>query len=251
MKTLYKLKLCILAVMGLLALNSCSTEDPIASSVTNYAVITPNNEEKNPYVLAPGETYEEFGAVALEDGTELEVETSYTRGHFTGELFDPNSTENPMDYYSARYSAENQDGFSASQMRDIIVTETGDFETSIAGAYRSTVVRDGTASAQYTDMGYVLIWQTGENTFEISDALGGYYDIGRAYGTDYINPGGVIIANDIAANDFSTPGTQTNIAFGGNSTIDSFSIDAETKSIEMVVSWEGFTFDIHLEQIQP
>lgn len=253
MKTLYKLKLCILAIIGLLALNSCSTEDPISSVVTYYPLIELNSPEMDTIFVIDGAVYEEPGAVATIDDQEVPLTTTY-EGLFRNNTFNETLDTSVSDFYTVRYSAENEDGFTGSSTRTVIVANTGDLVNSIEGLYRSTVTRNGSISAEYIDMEYVLIWKENDNTYGISDTFGGYYDIGRAYGPTYITPGGTIVANDISSNDFSFPGTQTNSSFGGASEITSMTVNPEDNSIDMVVTWDAgtafYTFDIHLEQVQ-
>src|SRR5690606_9235811 len=117
------------------------------------------------------------------------------------------------DIYQVTYSAVNVDGFPGTISRTVIVYDNGDLVNSIAGLYRSTVSRDGVLTAQYTDLEYILIWNVSGNEYRISDAIGGYYAIGRAYGNGYAAPA-TIIANNIPANDFTIPNFPVG-TFGG------------------------------------
>ena len=78
------------------------------------------------------------------------------------------------DIYSVIYSAENQDGYAATASRSVIVADNGDLKTDLSGLYRATIERNG--SLRFTDhLEYVLIWKVDDNTYQISDAIGGYY----------------------------------------------------------------------------
>jgi Domain of unknown function (DUF5011)/Domain of unknown function (DUF5012) len=250
MKTLYK-KITALALLGsLFTLTSCY-EDPISSTVTVYPVIELQGDEQ--VILNLGAAWEDPGAMAFIGEDPVEVSINY-KGLFTGSSSSTLNTS-VADFYTATYSAMNQDGFSGSVTREIIVANTGDLVSSLEGLYRSTVVRNGATAAQYTDMEYVLIWKNSDGTYELSDAFGGYYDIGRAYGPTYITPGGVIVANDIATNDFSFPGTQSNASFGGASEITAMTVDASAGTIDYTNVWQAdasttYTFVVHLEQVQ-
>jgi len=253
MKNIYKLsKAGLLAIC--LSLTACGTEDEIGTElITNYAVIT--YDGGNPMFVNVGAPFEET-AIATIEGNEVPMEASYS-GRYRGADGATLNT-NVSDVYTASYSAENEEGFIGTQTRQIIVANTGDLVNSIEGVYRATVKRNGafTAPAEdYTDMEFILIWQNDDGTYEISDAIGGYYDFGRDYGVTYINPGGIIVANDISANDFEFPGTQTNVSFGGSSQITSMTVNPANKTIQMVTVWEAdpettYTFDILLEQVQ-
>ena len=250
MKTINKFKNSMLALAGLLALGSCSTEDPVSSRVTYYPLIEQNSPEMDMLTVGVGETYNEPGAIATIDGEEVPVTTTYI-GQFRGNVFNETLDTSVADVYTIRYSAMNEDGFSGSSTRTVVVGNTGDLVNSIEGLYRSTVTRNGSLTAQYTDMEYVFIWKNSDGSYQISDAFGGYYDIGRAYGPSYITPGGIIVANDIPSNDFSFPGTQTNLGFGGAVEITGLTVNPGSNSLNMVVTWDaGYTFEILLEQVQ-
>lgn len=240
------------ALLGLIiTLSACDTEDPISSTVTNFPVITVTGDA---LVNAPlGETFTDPGATATVGGEEVPVETTYV-GHYRGNIYEGTLPTEVADLYMAQYSAINEDGFAGTSTREIYVGNTGDLVNSIEGLYRATVVRNGASGPQYEDMEYVVIWQNEDGTFEISDAIGGYYEYGRAYGIDYINPGGIIVAGDTPGT-FTSTGTQTNTAFGGSSQITSITVNPEDNSIDMVTVWQAdasttYTFEIHLEQVQ-
>ncbi len=251
MKTTYNiLRAGLLGIFVILT--SCGYEDPIGSTVTIYPIITLNGDDVDQ--VAVGETYDDPSAVATIDDTEVPVEVTYT-GKFTGATYTGTLNTSMPDIYTATYSAENSDGFSGSATRQVIVSNTGDLVNSIEGVYLSTVARNGTIDAAYIDMEYVLIWQNEDGSYELSDAFGGYYDIGRVYGVDYITPGALIIANDIPSNDFEYPNTVSNLSFGGSATIAGMTVDPDAGTIDYTCVWQAdasttYTFDIHLEQVQ-
>ena len=251
MKTIYKtLKLGMLGIF--IFLSSCAYEDPITSTVTDYAVITLTGDD--PVFISVGETYTDPGAVVTVGGVEVPYDVRF-EGKFSGLDFDDVLDTSVPDIYSQLYSAVNEDGFPASGARQVIVSNTGDLVTSIEGVYTATVVRNGVGGDQYTDMEYVLIWKNEDGSYEISDAFGGYYDLGRAFGVGYITPGALIIANDIPTNDFTFPNTVTNSGFGGEADITSMTVDAANHSIDYVCVWVAdpettYTFEVHLEQVQ-
>src|SRR5690606_17499652 len=166
---------------------------------------------------------------------------------------------NVDDVYTITYTATNQDGFSGSATRTVIVADTGDLVTNIAGLYRTTVFRNGTQPASnpqdYTNREWILIWQNDDGTYGISDAFGGWYLYGRAIpGSE--TPGTIIVANNIPANDFEFPGTQTNTYFGGSSEMTQMTVDPSTNSIDFTTVWNTtppvtvYTFTVHLVQHQ-
>ena len=239
--------LCIVALLG--ACSSDSTED--VSSVTNYPTFEVIGDDT--IFIMQGETYTEPGVIATEGEEEIDFTTSYS-GMYRGET---SLNTNVSDVYTITYSAVNRDGFTGTATRTVIVVDNGDLENSIAGLYRSTVFRNGvqgSPASNYTDMEYILIWENEDGTYEVSDALGGWYLLGRAIAGS-ASPGGLIVANNISANDFSFPGTQTNDYFGGESHFTSLTVDNATNSLDLTTVWVAdpattYNFNIHLEQVQ-
>lgn len=218
------------------------------SKVTNYPIIEVLGDD--PIFVPQGGTFTDPGAVATEGGNEIEYTTS-AKGNFRGATsVDTNIT----DEYLITYSAINVDGFFGTATRKVIVYKTGDLVNSIEGVYRCTIARNGaTPSAAYRNIEYIYIWKNADGSYEISDAFGGWYSNGRGLGLTYITPGGKIVANNIVANDFSFPGTQTNLGFGGNAEITGLTVNAVTKTLVLTTTWDaapGYTFVATLTQVQ-
>jgi len=242
----------------LFTLISC-TEDPISSKVTYFPIITQNSPELNPIFVELGDPFTDPGAVATENNEVIDLSTKYV-GHYRKNVFNETLDTSVADIYTTEYSAINVDGFPGVSTRQVIVAETGDLVNSIAGLYTSTVFRNGSQPAtnpeDYTDIEYILIWKNADGSYGISDTFGGWYEYGRAI-ADSETPGGIIVANDIATNDFSFPGTQTNSYFGGTSEIESLTVDAATKTLVLTTSWvapgsppTNYTFVSTLTQVQ-
>ncbi|MBG00079.1 MAG: hypothetical protein CMI36_13875 [Owenweeksia sp.] len=224
---------------------SCEKEESSAnvSKVTNYPTF--DMQGAATIFLEKGTPFNEPGVTATEGGEEIEVRTSVRGKYRGGNTLD----ENVSDYYPITYSATNKDGFEGSVTRDVYVVETGDLVNSIAGLYTSTVVRNGSSSAQYTDMEYVMVWQNSDGSYGISDGIGAYYSIGRAYGPAYRAPAKVE-ANDISANDFTyfpfTVGT-----FGGVCTMSAMVADPGANTLDFTTVWDaGYTFEVTLNQVE-
>ena len=257
MKNIYKLSKIGIGVF-LLALTSCGYEDPITSKVTNYPVFTLNSPDEDPVFVHEGDAYTDPGASATVGGAAAEVTTTYT-GRYRNNVFNGTLDTNVSDFYTTEYTAINEDGFSAALTRQVIVAETGDLVNSIAGLYTSTVFRNGTQgspASAYTDIEYILIWENEDGTYGISDTFGGWYLFARAI-ADSETPGGIIVANDIATNDFSFPGTQTNTYFGGTSEITNLTVDPVAKTLVLTTTWvapgsppTNYTFVSTLTQVQ-
>jgi len=194
-----------------------------------------------------GESFTDPGVIATEAGEELPVTTVISGDFFGGTSFDANTTER----YLFTYSAVNSDGYTGSVSRQVYNINTGDMVTNIEGMYTSTVVRNGSTGAQYTNMQYIVISKGSGGTYKLSDAIGGYYDIGRGYGADYRAQGMTVTANDIASNDFSFGSDIPVGAFGGSLTMVSMTVDAASKTITFTSDWDaGYTFVVTLTQVQ-
>jgi hypothetical protein len=254
MRNIYNIgKMCLLAT--LLTTVSCSTEDPVSSVVTEYPVITVEGDAT--IFLDEGESFTDPGAVAMIGDNEVPVTTRYI-GRYRGNVFNGTLDTSVADIYTAEYSAINEDGFPGVARRQIIVANTGDLVNSIEGLYTSTVFRNGSQgspAADYTDIEYILIWKNADGSYEVSDSFGGWYLLARAI-ADSETPGGRIVANNIAANDFSFPGTQTNLYFGGTSEIVDLTVNAATKTLVLTTTWAtpppvtNYTFVSTLKQVQ-
>lgn len=128
--------------------------------------------------LKQNESFVDPGAEASENGTPVEVNKSGT--------VDPSTP----DFYNLIYSAKNSDGFSSQVNRTVVVYEPNE----ITGVFDGTRVgRNG---------GLVLIKSAGENSFIISDLLGGHYEYGRGFGRDFAAPAVITIDG----NTFTTDG---------------------------------------------
>jgi hypothetical protein len=245
MKTMNKI---IFAFVALLAVGFTGcTEDPEPiSRVTNYPDFTFNGDAVMIHQL--GDTYTDPGVTATEAGADIEVTSSASGVYRFGTSMDVNVS----DQYHITYSATNKDGFAGSVSRDVYVVNNGDLTSSIEGIYTATIVRNGVASPQYENLQYVIIWKNADGTYELSDAIGGYYSVGRGYGNGYISPGLVVTANDIGANDFSYSDYAVR-TFGGECTASGMTVDAGNKTINFLTSWvigsTTYDFDVTLTQV--
>jgi hypothetical protein len=225
----------------LAACTADSTEN--VSKVTNYPVLTLLGEEE--YIIPKGQSFTDPGITATEGGNEIEYVTTVRGFLLGGRTLDVNVP----DEYTITYTATNVDGFSLSTTRKVIVVQTGNLVNDISGLYLATVSRDGASGPQYTQREYVFIVPNGENTYKISDGIGGYYDLGRAYGPAYRAPA-TIIANNIATDNFTIPDFTVG-SFGGTVTMETFAVNDATRTIDFTNYWDsGYNFVVHLDQIQ-
>ncbi len=234
---------------ALLTIASCNNEPSVSdiSRITYFPTFA--YEGGNSALIPCSSDFEIPPVTATEGGSALtvSVEVEGIQGSV------PSVDINKPDIYVETSSAVNADGFAGIVVRNFWVACTGDMVTSIEGLYSSTVVRNGAVNPQYFDMEYILIRKKpggAANEYELSDAIGGYYDIGRAYGAGYRATNMIVTANDIPGNSFSFSAPVPVGAFGGALTMQSFSVDSATKTINFVSDWDsGFNFVVTLTQV--
>lgn len=233
-------------VVSLFFLGGCKKDltSEGVSFTTNYPTFTVPGDLTIYHQL--GQAYTDPGATATENGSPLTVSVSVS-SEYTG-YSGTTVNANQADLYTITYTATNKDSFSGSKKRTVYVYNTGDLVNSIEGLYSVSVVRSDKKS--YSNLSYIMIYKTGTNTYSLSDDIGGYYDLGRALGSTYRGSGVTITANSIPNNDFSfTTGTVG--SFGGNVTINTFTVDPATKTIVYTSTWDqGYSFTATLKQVQ-
>ncbi len=218
----------------------------VTTKITYYPVFELEGEEE--MVVPAGEAFTLPGATATEQGTEIPVSRNITGTYFAGVVNDIDTSV--PDIYNVTYSAVNVDGFTGSASRTVFVKPpTGDLVNSLEGTYLATSLRTPAAAGDYEDMEYVYIIKTGEDTYQLSDVIGGYYDLGRGYGPTYAGPGATITANNIAANDFDFGDPVEVLTFGGDAVITGMQVNAAAKTITYNAEWDVYTFKIILKQV--
>ncbi len=202
--------------------------------------------ESTVYLECDATSFVDEGAVAEEGGTEISVEKEVHGVYFGG-----TSVDSP-DVYSITYLAYSSDSIPTSTFRTVVWPVcNGDMINSIAGTYTAAVTRDP-ASVSFADasFGPYLIKDLGGGKYQLSDAIGGWYEYGYGYGSDYASPGMTITANDITANDFTFDGSST-LPWGGEILVTSFTVDPVAKTITFTTDWElGYVFSVTLTQVE-
>lgn len=216
---------------------SCSSDyDTLnVSKVTNYPLIDILGDD--PAFVQVGSSYSDPGVNATENGNAIPFSTEYSgdyRGANTLNL-------NQADRYTASYTATNIDGYSASANRKIYVYKTGNFVDSIEGLYLSTVTRNGSflPSSQGSSVGmkYVIVWKNSDGTYGMTDAIGGWYDLGRNYGQGYASAGLKFNA-DLSTLSTSVVQQPNGVgAFGGSITVNNITIDKPNKKLVVSSKW--------------
>lgn len=238
-------------LLGLIAiLVSCEKEYEEPARVTYFANFEMEGELSIIHTL--DEPYTDGAVTATEDGVSLEVKT-LVRGEMTG-YSGAEVDVTTADKYTITYSATNSDGYDGSITRTVFVAPAnGDLVNDISGFYKADVQRAPAFAKtdQYTGMQYIYIVKTGDNTYSLSDAVGGYYYIGRGYGYDYAAQGAIITANDIPGNDFSVSQAQFPV-WGNTVNVSDFAVDPATSSVSFtgVGNFGNGTFRVQLYQVK-
>ena len=216
------------------------------SQITNYATFDVTGGS---VIVAPlGTPFTDPGVTATEAGNPIDVAVSVS-GVFTG-YSGTTVDANTADKYLITYSATNGDGFTGSAQRTVWIAGDGDLVSSIEGLYTATIIRNGVEDPQYADLQYVMIWSEGGNVYGISDAIGGYYDLGRGYGNGYRAAGMTVTANDIGANDFTYGGPIGVGAFGGVLEMTGFTVTPPS-TINFSSHWSfDYDFDVTLTKVE-
>ncbi|MBB4807412.1 hypothetical protein HNP38_002718 [Chryseobacterium defluvii] len=233
-------------VLTFFVATSCSSDHETSnvSNITNYPVL--ELKGSNPTLVQLGSSFTDPGISATENNSPIPYETTYKGDYRGGSALNLSVS----DRYVATYKATNKDGFFAVFNRNIYVYKTGNFIDSIEGLYMSRVVRtpaQGVVSPT-TDWKYILIWRNGDGTYEVSDAIGGYYEFGRSYGVTYASRGLKLNYSAGVATVASQPSGVG--AFGGNISVTSVTVTPATKKIVLSSTWDsGYDFVATLTQV--
>ncbi|MBL0027195.1 MAG: hypothetical protein WBP08_07255 [Saprospiraceae bacterium] len=224
---------------------SCENDPGITPSVETFLPKIALKGSSKVVLPCGSTTYADLGVDATENGQPAKVNTTISPRYFGS------STINTADVYDISYVAINVDGIPGAAFRTVTIPPcNGDLVTNIEGSYSSTIFRNGVSAPQYTNVKTIYIKKISGNTYQISDAIGGWYEFGRALGFGYAAPGYKITANNIATNSF-TFGPHIEVGgFGGELIMTDFKVDAAKKQIVVTTDWEfGYTFVATLTQI--
>lgn len=181
--------------------------------------------------VACGEAYTDAGVMVTEGGNPISYDTDITGSYFGGTSVDG------ADYYVVSYSAVNVDGIPGSAFREVVVEPCNSGAADdIAGLYTSDVLRDNGEGYTVSD---IYIVKTGDNTYALSDLVGGFYDLGRGYGSGYSCQGAIITVNDITTNDITVSQGQFPI-WGNTVDVTSIVVNADgTITIDVLADFGG------------
>lgn len=147
----------IASSLAVLAAASCSKTSGL-TEITYYPVI--QLEGGSTVVIGVGEAYSEPGYSATLNGADITADVKV----------DDDIDNSAPGIYSVVYSAVNDLGFAASEIRTVIVVNQGSFDTVYTG--------DVVWGKRYVGAP-IIISDNGDGTYTIDDILAGYYFYGR------------------------------------------------------------------------
>jgi hypothetical protein len=214
-----------LAVAGL---SGCEKETTAGlTRITYHAAI---ELEGDVVTVAKGTDYVEPGYKGTINGEDITSQITVT-----------STVDNQKpDVYSITYSAVNPDGYASGVSRTVLVYDPA-ATTVEPGTYTVSVEsnRNGAKTAEYAKGNRLLIFQTAPGVFHISDLFGGYYDIGRGYGSKYATAAKLQLTGTavslIEAED--TPWGDTFASFSG-------SYDEASKTFTCTGVYAGYNFNL-------
>jgi hypothetical protein len=174
------LKYGTMLVSAAILLASCSekeTED--ISRITYYCDLELQGPSE--MLLAKGSPFTDPGYKATEGDEDV---TSAV----TVSTFDVNTPG----AYTVVYSVKNQDGFAKTATRRVFVydntptaIESGTYHVAVSSSRTAKGASAGAPATEFSTEPKLVIFQKAPGEFYISDLFGGYYNIGRGYGSGY------------------------------------------------------------------
>ncbi len=213
--------------LALVALASCSKDTEGLTGITYYPVIE-----------LEGPTYDmaEAGTPFVDPGYSASLNGEDYSSHV--EIITRMDLNNPKPgYYSITYSATNDDGFSASATRYVLVADNDD---PVSGYYTTNTdsFRDYNGVIFYG--GYPeVVYANGDGTYHISDLLAGWYQYRAGYGSAYALGGEISVDADgnieLLDSYLSAWGDSANELTDGK-------FDAAAGTIQYIVSYTDYPF---------
>lgn len=178
-----KLILAVAFAAAALATASCSDKEG-QTGITYYADIVLDGPTK---AVAPaGTPFVDPGFTATMQGKDVTDEVEVNT--------DMNLASPQPGYYTITYSLTNADGFTASAVRYVLVTDPSD---PISGYYTTAPDSYRDYNGQTYFGGYpVVVYGTGSDRYYVSDLLGGWYEYRAGYGAKYALTGEIAVAAD-------------------------------------------------------
>lgn len=174
-KVIYSLIL-VCAMMGFTSCEDVTSQD--TSKITYYATLEIKGEETIFWTL--GENYQDPGYTAELQGEDVTDQV----------VVEGTVDTNTPGIYQLTYIITNEDGFSVTKSRTVMVADTTPSSiTSATWTATADSYRDYNGITAYGAEYSIVILQTEPGKFYVSDFLGGWYDKRAGYGSDYAMEG--------------------------------------------------------------
>lgn len=170
--------------MAILGFVSCSEDELTDTRVTYYASI--DLEGELTIEINKGDAFVEPGYSAVMKGKDCSNDVVVTT----------NLDVNQSGVYFIRYSVTNEDGFTSSEERKLVVSDPN---IPIEGLYKLTPksTRDYNGTLVEFGASYeVFVLGLGNDEYAFDDLLAGWYNVRAGYGSDYAMNGKVKVAAD-------------------------------------------------------
>lgn len=184
-----KLIYLIVSVLAIFSLTGCG-EDSTAglTHITYYPELTLENSESGEITMYcdKGGAFVDPGYTAIMNGEDVTDQVKV----------ESNVDTSKSGVYSVTYSIVNEDGFLSTASRTVFVTDPNDAVEGVymtdATSYRSSAGVEVAYGKSYQ----ILIFNTGNGSYSVSDFLGGWYDKRAGYGAAYAMQGTMQAAAD-------------------------------------------------------
>lgn len=174
----------LLLLTSAVAFSSCDNDSSAGyTRVTYYPVLTLNGDAT--MYVDKGATFVDPGCAAELNGEDVSSNV------IVGGSVNPKKSG----VYTLTYSVVNEDGFSASISRKVIVTDPNDAKE---GVFYTDVnsYRDYSGQKAFGGNYEVVITNNDDGTYHVDDLFGGWYSQRAGYGTNYNMGGDVAFAED-------------------------------------------------------
>ncbi len=219
----------IIFALAVITFSSCSKDDSTDTRITYYPTITLTGDSYLSW--NKGETFVDPGYKCVLNGEDVTNKVTVNT----------NMDVNTKGLYKVSYSFTNPDGFSSTLVRNVCVVDKNEAVEGLYYVDPTLSNRSGTAYSSFGKDMYIEVYKDGDK-YKVTDLIGGFYDQGRAYGSDYAMSGHVEVAADgtMSLLDSEIPG------FGGDVTTFSGKFDSASHTISMQVVWSDMTFNVSL-----
>lgn len=218
-----KKNIIFLLMLSIATFFSCSDDSAdVVSRVTYYVTFDIQGDQEQ--VITLGSAFTDAGVVAMEGETDVTDQVTTTGSVDT----------NTIGLYKIKYTATNVDGFDSSAERYVLVVPENLSSLDVSGTYNGQ--REGTALIEEA----CTISKIKNGVFKATDFFGGYYALGRGYGSAYslVTYFYLNADNTYSAIDTSSP--------WGPWGLSNTSFDPNTSTLKHRVSQGSFGFNVTL-----